>query len=451
MKQVLIFSPRFPPASAPDYHRVRMMLPLLEDLGWKAVVLCVDSRYVDGECEPDLLQTLPPALEIVRCRAISAKWTRRVGVGSLSLRAGFFLRSAGDRLLRERAFDLVFFSTTEFPLLTLGPRWQRKFRVPYVIDLQDPWVNPYYRDNNMQPPGGHLKNWVHQMAARRSEGKTLKAAAQIVTVSPQYGKTLTARYPALAQSSFSVIPFGGAARDFEVARVAEPGAAALSFGDGRRHWLYAGAVVPGMSKSLTGFFNAMKSALDSGILPHDSVRVHFIGTDYAPLERVRHRVLPLAKQCGVERYVSEQPERMAYLETIRCLLEARALLMFGSDEVGYTASKLVTYILARKPLLTIFHEASSVTRIAAETKAAVVVGFRSTTSGEELAADIYQQWFASRAFDKKPETDWLAVEPYTAEAMTRSAVEVFDRALVAGRHRDGKITSLHQAIGTEGR
>jgi glycosyltransferase involved in cell wall biosynthesis len=424
MRNVLIVSPRFPPTSGPDYHRVRMLLPLLERHGWSAVVLSVRDDSIDGAQEEDLLRTIPSSVEVIECSAIPRRWSTVARIGSLSLRAGFFLRSAGDRLLRDRAFDLVFFSTTEFLILPLGLRWRRDFGVPFVVDLQDPWVNPYYRENGIAPPGGHVKHAIHQAAARYLERRVLQAAAHIITVSPQYPTTLMRRYPDLRDARFSVIPFGGAQRDFEIAQGMVQ--TAFARGDNQGHWVYAGAVVPGMFPAIIAFFDAFQMARDAGMLEQDSVQLHFIGTDYASGALARRRVMPIAEKCGVADCVHEQPQRIPYLQTLRCLLDADALLMFGSDEPGYTASKLFPYVLARKPLLTIFHEDSSVTAMVRELRAGVAISFSGRDTKKAIARRVFEQWFMRREFEKVPATMWEAFRPNTAESMTENVAKVFD-------------------------
>lgn len=427
MKTVLIVSPRFPPSIAPDYHRVRMLLPLLEQYGWRAVVLCVRSDFVVGGDEPGLRRTIPDWVEVVECRAIPAQWSRRAGIGSLALRAGLFLRSAGDRLLRHRGFDLVFFSTTEFLLLALGPHWLREFKVPFVVDFQDPWVNPYYDEQKVPPPGGRFKHAVHQGAARYLEKRVVRAAAQIITVSPHYPFTLMRRYADLPEAKFSVIPFGGGERDFEKAR--DRVQSIFASGDGRMHWVSAGVVAPGSHATFTAFFDAFRRAGESGIFDPDSVRLHFIGTDYGLSAQPRQQVMPLAEACGVATYVEEHPSRIAYLEALRCLLDADALLIFGSKESGYTPSRLFSCILARKPLLTIFHQESSVTQTMRELHAGVSVAFDGTTARDELARSVFDQWFVQRGFEAIPATSWDAFRPYSAESMAERVAEVFERAV----------------------
>ena len=431
MRKVLIVSPRFPPSGGPDYHRVRMLLPFLDECGWKAVVLCVRDSGPGAVSEADLLRTVPSSVEVVECNAVSRKWSRFAGVGSLSLRAGFSLLKAGNRLLRDGAFDLVFFSTTEFLTMSLGPRWRHSFGVPFVVDLHDPWVNTYYSERGLVPPGGRLKHAAHQLVARYMEKRVLQSAAHIVAVSSHYPPTLMRRYPQLDEKRFSVLPFGGSERDFEVAADTEQ---TVFSPDDRRNWVYAGAVSAGMTRQITAFFNAFKMAQEAGTIRPDSVRLHFIGTDYASGSLARSQVTAIAKMCGVADCVVETPNRVPYLKTLRCLLEADALMMFGSDEPGYTASKLFQYVLARKPLLTIFHDDSSVTSLMRELHAGVSVSFRDADTEQEITLNVFQKWFETGGFERTPATLWDAFRPYTAEVMAHSITGIFHR-VVGGRRR----------------
>lgn len=427
-KRVLIVSPRFPPTSAADHHRVRMMLPTLAHFGWRAVVLAVDSRFVEAPLEEDLLLTIPDDVEVVRCRAIPQRLTRRFRFGSLSLRATSFLRKAGDELLESRKFDLVFFSTTEFGILSLGRRWKDRYGVPFVVDLQDPWVNTHYANTGRRPPGGVLKHTATQAVARFSEGRTLQEAAHIISVSPKYKLDLCQKYPALSPSVFSVIPFGGSGTDFEVMRRSSRRQRVFDPADGRTHWIYAGTAPPGIRSALLGFFLALRRAFRERIIDEHSIRIHFVGTDYAPPATAMPRILPIALEVGVSQVVGEHPARIPYLETLRCLSDADALLVLGWDDPGYTASKLYPYILADKPLLTVLHEESSANEVMRETKAGTAVCFTGRSSAEEVAEKIFDAWFTSRSFQTAPETIWDAFQQYTAEAMTRRVATVFDQA-----------------------
>ena len=142
MRQLLIVSPNFPPVSAPDMQRVRMSLPHFEKFGWTPHVLAVggtEERLV----EPDLLRSVPANVSVGYTSALPLRLTRPIGIGNPALRAFLHLYRAGARLIRERGVEMVYFSTTMFPAMALGRIWKATTGVPYVVDMQDPWVNEY--------------------------------------------------------------------------------------------------------------------------------------------------------------------------------------------------------------------------------------------------------------------------------------------------------------------
>jgi hypothetical protein len=139
MKKVLIISPNFPPVNAADMHRIRQSLPYFKELGWEPVVLAVDEKFVGAySTDPLLLYTVPADIEVHKVGAWETSRTRKFGLSSLGIRAYTHLRRKGDELLKERHFDLVYFSTVAFHVMALGPRWKRKFGVPFILDIQDP-------------------------------------------------------------------------------------------------------------------------------------------------------------------------------------------------------------------------------------------------------------------------------------------------------------------------
>jgi hypothetical protein len=437
-QKLLIVSPHFPPVNAPDHQRVRMALPLFKEFGWEPTVLAVNPAQVEGFHDPVLAQTIPSDVRIVWSEALPAKWTRRFGVGSLAYRAGRYLKHTGEKLLKQEQFDLVLFSTTVFPTMAFGPTWREKYGVPYVLDFQDPWRSDYYRKHAEQrPPGGWLKYGFSQWRAGRLEPPAVRDAAHIICVSPEYPKMFQRRYPELRDDRFTTLPFGAAEADYDFLRANPVRQSAFDPGDERRHWVYVGACIPSMAQTLQAFFIALKVSFKQQPDLRKKLQVHFIGTSYAPKGRTIKMVESLAIKAGLADMVSEQTDRIPYFEALQCLLDADALFISGSDDPGYTASKLYSYILAKKPLLAVFHEASSVVDILNKTKAGTVVAFRNGESVEDISERILKSgWLADqnseingqRSMVVPPATDWASFAPYTAREMTRRLCAVFDKA-----------------------
>src|SRR5712692_4098845 len=427
-RHVLIVSPNFPPINAPDHQRVRMSLPHLAEFGWRATVLAVSPEHVEGLQDPLLLETVPKSTRVVRAGALSAKRTRPFGVGNLALRAFPFLKRAGDRLLSTEHFDLVFFSTTAFPVMALGRRWLKRWRVPYVLDFQDPWLSDYFIGRTDTPPGGHFRYGLSRKLAQLLEPYTVRKASHIITVSPAYRESLLQRYSWLSSNRFTILPFGAAENDFQLLSSLGLRQKVFDPKDGKRHWVYVGAGGVAMALSVRSFLQALgRVRRNGGGRELENLMIHFVGTDYAAGDRARETFRPIAEECGVADIVQEIPNRIPYFEALKCLADAEALIVPGSDDQGYTASKICAYIMANKPMLAIFHEKSSVADILRATNAGTLVTFKDSSELERMTCEIEARWFKSAR--QAPAIKDDALEPYLARKMTRRQCAVFDQCV----------------------
>lgn len=432
MRRILIVSPHFPPVNTADMQRVRMLLPFFLENGWQAEVLAVSPQQVASPLDPWLVDGLPPDVNVHRVNALGLRWSRIPGLGTLGLRALRQLALAGDRLLAAGRFDLVYFSTTVFDVLRLGPRWKIKFGVPFVMDYQDPWVTDYYRDHPaVIPPGGHLKYAVVNALYRRLEPRVLRHCLGITSVSPAYTRQLNERYPWSQPMPRLVQPFPGAQHDFDRIKSSTRGNRFFSAGDGYLHWVYIGVVIPGMYPALRALFMAIKNSMPSAEL--NRLRMYFIGTSYAPNGRAAPRVSPLANECGLAAQVVEQCERIPYIDALCCLTEADALLAIGSDDPGYTASKIYPYLLARKPLLAIYHEESSIVSLIRDVGGAVCVPMSIPMDEKGLATEISLRWLSARRFTETLPLNPVTFEPYTDRGCAMALCDFFEQCLAAER------------------
>jgi len=354
MKRVLIISPHFPPVNAPDMHRVRMSLPAFVAAGWDVTVLTVADPTPDGPVEAELAATIPAQVRIVRAHCCSRRWTRWLGVGNVALRALPFLFLAGTRLLAGRRFDVVYFSTTMFVVLPLGRIWKFLHGVPYVIDLQDPWVTDYYaRPGAPRPPGG----WKYGLVRKTGlllEGWTLRQVAHLITVSADYCQVLRARYPSLQGVPFTELPFGSADHDLQHVRATlAQRPPILPRGDFRL--AFAGALGPGMLTAVEVLFAAVAELKAAG----QPVSVHFFGTTYSPQGAQPPATLALATKYGLQDCVHEQTARLPYYAALQVTLEADANLILGSTDLAFTPSKIMTVLAAHRPLLALAHGGSA--------------------------------------------------------------------------------------------
>lgn len=311
--------------------------------------------------------------------------------------------------------------------MTLGERWRHHFGVPCVLDIQDPWVsNYYYERRHQRRPGGNFKYAFSQWLARRSEPGTVGNAAQIVCVSSAYAEDFRRRYLQLPSDRFTTLPFGAPELDFAILQKNNVTQSLFDSNDGCEHWVYVGRGGADMEFSVRAFCIALRRFVESHPETRKRLKVYFAGTDYAPKSRARKTVEPIAREYGVDDTIKEQTDRLPYFEALRCLQDADALFVPGSDDPGYTASKLYPYILAKKPLLAVFHAKSSVVEVLRTTGAGKLVTFEKGDDLNRVSSEIYEQWFAQMPVTR-PATDWNAFASYTAKAMTRKLCDVFNQ------------------------
>jgi hypothetical protein len=429
MKRVLIISPHFPPVNSADMHRVRQSLPYFKEFGWEPVVMTVNEAYIEAySLDSLLMHTIPADIEVHKVKAFDVRYTRKIGLGSLSMRSYQFFKQTGDRLLKERKFDLIYFSTTAFHVMALGPRWKRKFGVPFILDIQDPWRSDFYLDKpkHERPP----KFFISYNIDKYLERKTVPFANGIISVSQGYCDTFLQRYPVLKPHQFQVISFGASPFDFEVMEKNVKKVEGAKLQNGKINIVYVGRGGHDLQFAINIIFGAFSKGLQEQQELFSRVHLWFIGTSYAPPGTGSQTIKPVAEKWGVGEFVSEVTDRMPYFDTLFLLKKADALLVPGSTDTSYTASKIYPYILAQKPLLGVFYETSSVVNVINETNAGQVIAFNhlkhTPDHYEQLCLAAFKKMLTG---EKLSQFNKIAFEPYLAKEKTKEQVDFFNKII----------------------
>jgi hypothetical protein len=203
----------------------------------------------------------------------------------------------------------------------------------------------------------------------------LKHVAHITGVSQGTTDSVIKRYGWLSNKRATEIPYGAEAGDFDYLRSNPRRQTVFDNQDGYFHISYVGACIPAMHETVRALFQAISLGLHDSPALFSRIRLHFIGTSYAANGNAPRDVQRLAREANIGELVDEQPARVSYLESLQVMLDSQVLLLLGSNEKHYTASKAFACILARRPLLAIFHEASSVIDIMQQTQAGELVTY----------------------------------------------------------------------------
>lgn len=431
LKNLLIITPHFPPVNSADMHRVRQSLPYYREFGWNPVIITVDPKYIESyNLDPLLSETIPSDIKIHKVGAFSAKATRKFGLGSLSMRAYLQIKKRGNELLRKEKFDLIFFSTTAFHVMALGPGWKKKFGIPFILDFQDPWRNDYYlsKPASERPP----KFLISYRIDKKLESATVPYADGIISVSSAYCDTFKERYENFQQTRCRVIPFGASKYDFEIMQK-EVHKTAAKLVDGKINIVYIGRGGHDMKTALEIVFESFKKGLHENPSLFKEVRFSFIGTSYALPGQGQKTIEPLADEMGIREYVTEITDRIPYFDTLYLLKKAEILLVPGSNDNTYTASKIYPYILAEKPMLALFHKDSSVITVLKDVGISSFVTFDSENVSDELVVSFYGEMKKMLENRTPVHLNQHAFEPYTAKNRAKEQADFFDE--VVGSHK----------------
>ena len=432
MKNLLIIYPHWHPVNLAGVHRPRLVGNFLSGFGWKPVVLTVQEDRFEEEPDPDFAQTFSKDFEVHRVGALPV--TKPRIVGDIGLRAFFYLYMGAIKIIKQKEIDFVWIPIPSFYTALLGRLIYRKTRVPYGIDYIDPWV----RDISTR------KDWRHRVSnlfARILEPIALENASLITGVSYEYYKPVLDRNfkhrqvlspfsqlePPIYQSSgqpiyHTAFPYGFDPNDHKIRldNVNYPWSDEVE----KKPWIYAGAFLPNSRMFLKLFFEAINEIRKSGKWD-EKVKLYFIGTG----AYLGKSILAYATDAGIGDIVIEDRNRFPYLHVLNFLSAAETVMVIGSTEKHYTASKVYQALLSEQPIWAIFHEGSTAVQVMEECMADQFLVKYQEGMEEDLLKESIKSVLVKRIESNSWNPDLNALDKYSAKESARKLVEGMEAAL----------------------
>ena len=427
-REVLILSPYFPPSTMAGVHRARHLAKHLPAFGWKPVVVCVDESMHEHRLDPALARLVPAETEIAKVRAISPRLTRLIGIGDISLRAWTYLRKTVFHLLEEKPICVALITGAPCYPMLLTSEIKRRFDVPVILDFQDPWVSAWGATQSSLSKAG-----LSHRLAKILEPRALHTADFVTSVSDTQNAQMVKRYPWLNQARMAAIPIGGDLDDF-VAMSNERFGHEDALEAGFIHLSYVGTFLPRSEPLVRVLFRAFVRLRSGQPVVAQRIRLNFIGTSNQPNGDDKFRVRPIAEAEGVDTAVHEIPERLPYLRALRSLVRSNGLLLIGSDEPHYTASKIYPALMSGRPYLSMFHRASSAHAILSSAGGGCTLAFESMQELNALEAPLAE---GLRTLALCPDSfgsaDRTAYTPYEARNIAKRFADIFDHVAASPR------------------
>jgi hypothetical protein len=259
-------------------------------------------------------------------------------------------------------------------------------------------------------------------------------------VAPGYFAGVLERHPHLRDVPTAAIPYGGEEADHDfVRRTGRPSRLLAAPGlHGKLVLTYAGALLPRAAGTLRALLQGVRLLRESRPDQASALRLVFVGTGARPGDPGSGLVAPVAAELNVADVVTEVADRQPYLEVLTLLHRSHAVMILGSSERHYTASKTFQALHSRRPVLALLHEESTATAMLRGLPGVELVTFgdRAPVAGRvgEVAAALRR--LLCRPAGEPVPRDGRCLEPYSAREMTRRLAACFEEVLArAGRRR----------------
>lgn len=373
MKTLLIIYAQWHPSNLAGVHRPRLIGNYLKEFGWKSRVLTVEEQYYEETPDYDFEKTFSTDFEVTRVKAF--KLTKPRIIGDIGLRAFFQLYKKALEIIKTEKIDFVWIPIPSFYQAVLGRMIYEKTKTPYGIDYIDPWIRDISNRRN-------IRSVVSNFVAGILEPYALKKASLISGVSTSYYQGVINRNFRNKPIEHVGMPYGFDPKDHEI-----------KLKDLQYPWdkypnckpiVYAGAFLPNSGLFIQVLFKAVSELKNKGQLDN-SIKFFFIGTG----NYFHKSIGAYAQEAGVDDAVIEIRERKPYLHILNYLSCAWKVMIIGSTEKHYTASKNFQSLLSRRPLFAMFHEESSACLILREANADnYLFKYNETMTGSDIKTQI---------------------------------------------------------------
>lgn len=323
MRKVLVIAQYLPPAGGVGTFRATKFIKYLRGFGWEPVVLtvCKDSYPKNLWLDRSLENDLPPDANVHRTRV----WHSRI-INDEGIRWLPYLLPAAVRIIRKERPEAIYITGGPFFPLIAGPITKRLFRLPYVIDLRDPWKTARRGSKRVG-----LRALIGELLTGIVEPWVIRGASRVICVSQTMCAEYRELYPRLSENKFVVITNGYDPDDFEgIAPVLLDSPTIVYAGKFRTSEAFRNPV---------SFFRALKLLTDRG----QRINLLHIGREECEVSK-------LAEQEGVaDLMVHIGP--LGYTETLAYSLGADVLLLIGGGQLTEQTGKVFDYLGCKKPVL----------------------------------------------------------------------------------------------------
>ncbi len=411
VKNILIIYPHWAPSNLAGVHRARLTSNFLSDFDWHPIILTVKHEYYEEKPDYDFIKTVSDKTEVVYTNARKIGKTRIIG--DIGLRSFKFLKKEALKIINERKIDFIWIPIPSFYVAALGRILYRKTKIPYGIDYIDPWVRDISNRRN-------IRSKLSNIVAKILEPYAVKKASLISGVSTPYYQPVLDRNFKNKKIAHVGMPYGFDPNDHKVKleNIKYP----WDNYPGCKPIVYAGAFLPLSGYFTELLFSGIKKLKDENKLDKN-IKLFFVGTG----NYTHKSITDYAKEAGIEDIVIEIRDRFPFLQILNFLSNSYGVMIIGSTEKHYTASKTYQSLLSEQPVFSIFHGESSAVEVLNECNAAnYTVSYLENEDKNEFKNKIEKTFLNFTEQNQNWQPNLKALDKYSAKESARKLVEAIE-------------------------
>lgn len=393
MKKILFISFYWPPSGKASLHFPLKMIQYLDEVDYKSTVLTVKEDSFSAKDET-FFQYIPKGLRVLKTDFFDpfVFYKKFIGKGkdtplfasevmsttegglkqkiSLWIRMNLFIPDArigwykygvkaGEELLKNEKFDFIITNGPPHSVHLIGVTLSKKFNIPLIPILIDPWVDIASYKNQK-------RNFFTVLIDNYLEKKTLKQASKSIFVTKAMRDYFIEKYNFVKNKAFQLY-WGYNEEDFENIHLNESASQEKTL-------LHAGNMYEYQNPHK--FWNTLKQRIESGY----NLKLKFIGS-----------IAPNIKKDIIDNGLEDRCEFMGFLPYDKVIEEIcnADYLLACTHEKRHVPGKLFEYMRAQKPIIIFGDENKEVEALVTNAGLGKYYGFSDSASDFFEIADSF--------------------------------------------------------------
>jgi glycosyltransferase involved in cell wall biosynthesis len=310
-----------------------------------------------------------------------------------------FLCRVSKGVIAKNKIDIIFSTAPPFTVHLVALALKRKFKIKWVADFRDEWVDNPFREYYCQ-----WKNKLDKLYERM----VIKNADSVIVATERYKEFLKEKYPSESKKIVS-ISNGYDADDFKcignIDRAVNNSALSI---------FYAGKFY-GLRKA-NMFLDAVNNLLVKDLIPKHKIKIDFAGVyDWALDDYLDGK--PIKNVLNCLGFLSHS-EIISRYQTSSLLL-----LVVNPESKLSIPGKTYEYLAARKPILALIPRDSASADLLAQQDSCVIVNPLDNNTIEQAVLDLYKKWASGQL---ESVVQRKSIQQYEANALCKKLVDIIN-------------------------